>query len=237
MGLTVPLTFERLRICELYGELLHYSNMLLPNRPVGSSPSYDEEGRLIGGLDALGDLGEAMMAEADPDIEEEEEEEECVQEQAFPVSQQNRRRRSFASDTDSDRGSAFNEEVRPDVVSEPESGSSNEATTRITGPSPASSIENIVDRLSLVVPASPSGKRQQLPAFATCPPSITGISKPSSIVAPTAEPEAVTEDNFSDVGGDVEQLSPGDRLKTRFMELGILTTLVVCSRQTNFTPL
>jgi hypothetical protein len=200
--------------------------MLLPNRLVGVSPSYDEEGRLVGGLDALGDLAAAMMAEADPEIKDEEEEEtESIEEQAFPVSQQNRRRRSFASDSDSDRGSMFNEEVKPDVSSEPESGSSNEATTRATGISPASSIENLVDRLSLVVPGSPGGKRQPLPVFSTGTPPVTGFSKPSSVFALTAEPGSITEDDVSDLE---EQLSPGDRLKTRFMELGILSTLVVC---------
>jgi hypothetical protein len=201
--------------------------MLLPNRLAGLSPSYDEEGRLVGGLDALGDLAEAMMAEADPEIEEEEEEEiEHVEEQAFPVSQ-NRKRRSFASDSDSDGGSMFNEEVKADVSSELESGSSNEATTRAAGISPVTSIENLVDRLSLIMPGSPGGKRQPLPVFSTSTPPVTGISKPGSVLALTAEPDSITDDDDDD--SDLEdQLSPGDRLKTRFMELGILSTLVVC---------
>ncbi|EJU00801.1 SAPS-domain-containing protein [Dacryopinax primogenitus] len=56
MGLVVPLTFERLRICELYAELYHTSNMALLNRLPGDGPSYDSEGRLLGGLAGLGEL-------------------------------------------------------------------------------------------------------------------------------------------------------------------------------------
>lgn len=227
VGQTMPLTFERLRICELYGELLHYSNMLLPNRLVGVSPSYDEQGRLVGGLDALGDLAAAMMAEADPEVEEEEdeEEEEEVEEQPFPVSQQNRRRRSFASDSDSERGSLFNEEVKHESPSE-DSGSSNEATTRGNGPSPASSIENLRDRLSLTVPGSPGGRRQSFPMFSANTPSIPNTSKAGSVLNLPVDEDVIVEDDDDSESTDNKPLSPGDKLKSRFLELGILSTLV-----------
>ncbi|CCA74558.1 hypothetical protein PIIN_08510 [Serendipita indica DSM 11827] len=231
VGPLVPLTFERLRICELFGELLHYSNMLLPNRIPGTSPTYDEDGRLVGGLDALGDLAAAMMAEADPDAEEvesdeEEEPEEKPEEPAFPVSQQNRKRRSFASDSDSDGGSMLNEELKE--VHSPadiDSGSSNEATSKGAGVSPVSSIENLVDRLSLVVPGSPKARRPSLSPFTPGTPPVPVYSKAGSVIMPPVEPDAIVDDDVADVTGS-KVLSPGDALKSRFMELRIFPTLL-----------
>ena len=55
-----PLTFERFRICELYAELLHCSNMAIFNRNVANGPHYDDYGRLVGGLDALTQLARAL---------------------------------------------------------------------------------------------------------------------------------------------------------------------------------
>jgi serine/threonine-protein phosphatase 6 regulatory subunit 3 len=220
VGPVVPLTAERLRVCELYGELLHYSNMLLPNRIPHTSPFYDDEGRLVGGLDALGDLAAAMMAEADPEMEqeetEEEEEEDQIEPSPFPVSQQNRRRRSFASDSDSD--SMFNQEHEAPSPGEGESGTNNEFTSRGVVASPASSIENMVERLSLVVPGSPGSRHLSLAQFN---PGTPPISKMGSTVALPIDPEAITD-------ADDEPLSPGDQLKRRFLDLGILSTLLVC---------
>ncbi|TIB73962.1 SAPS-domain-containing protein [Wallemia mellicola] len=60
MGPIKPLTFERFRICELYAELLHCSNMGIFNRNTTVGPYYDNYGRLIGGLDALTQLARAL---------------------------------------------------------------------------------------------------------------------------------------------------------------------------------
>lgn len=64
VGPLVPLTLERFRIIELYSELLHCSNMSLLNRRRGFGPSYDEQGRLMGGLDALEQLARVI----DPNV-------------------------------------------------------------------------------------------------------------------------------------------------------------------------
>lgn len=199
--------------------------MLLPNRIPNTSPSYDSEGRLVGGLDALGDLAAAMMAEADPEMEEEEaeepeeEEEEKAVPSPFPVSQQNRRRRSFASDSDSD--TMFNPEHELSSPGEGESGTSNEMTSKGIGVSPASSIENMVERLSLVVPGSPSSRRLSLAHFAPGTPPTINTSRLGSTVA---LPETIAD---SEIQSEAEPLSPGDQLKSRFLELGILSTLLV----------
>ena len=60
LGPLIPLSFERFRICELYAELLHCSNMSLLNRPPEFDALYDEEGRLKGGLPALEDLARVI---------------------------------------------------------------------------------------------------------------------------------------------------------------------------------
>lgn len=64
VGPLIPLTLERFRIFELYAELLHCSNMSLLNRRRGFGPSYDEQGRLMGGLDALEQLARVI----DPNV-------------------------------------------------------------------------------------------------------------------------------------------------------------------------
>jgi hypothetical protein len=60
VGSITPLTFERYRICELYAELLHCSNMSLLNRPADYDYLYDSEGRLQGGLSALEELAQVI---------------------------------------------------------------------------------------------------------------------------------------------------------------------------------
>lgn len=69
MGELTPLTFERYRICELYAELLHASNMTLLNRPREFDNLYDSSGRLQGGLSALEQLAQviAIGAGGEPD--------------------------------------------------------------------------------------------------------------------------------------------------------------------------
>ncbi|KAG9123455.1 hypothetical protein FRC07_014913, partial [Ceratobasidium sp. 392] len=64
VGALIPLTLERFRIFEFYAELLHCSNMSLLNRRRGFGPSYDEHGRLMGGLDALEQLARVI----DPNV-------------------------------------------------------------------------------------------------------------------------------------------------------------------------
>ncbi|KAF9010875.1 SAPS-domain-containing protein [Hymenopellis radicata] len=56
VGTSLPLTFERFRICELIAELLHCSNMSLLNRPLDKNNIYDSQGRLTGGLAGLEEL-------------------------------------------------------------------------------------------------------------------------------------------------------------------------------------
>ncbi|KAI0273537.1 SIT4 phosphatase-associated protein-domain-containing protein [Gloeopeniophorella convolvens] len=60
VGNITPLTFERYRICELYAELLHCSNMSLLNRSAEYNYLYDSDGRLQGGLSSLEELAQVI---------------------------------------------------------------------------------------------------------------------------------------------------------------------------------
>ncbi|TFK68279.1 SAPS-domain-containing protein [Pluteus cervinus] len=60
VGPILPLTFERYRLCELFAELLHCSNMALLNRGHQHDHLYDSEGRLQGGLAGLDELSQII---------------------------------------------------------------------------------------------------------------------------------------------------------------------------------
>ncbi|KAK0463504.1 SIT4 phosphatase-associated protein-domain-containing protein [Desarmillaria tabescens] len=60
VGMVLPLTFERFRICEMIAELLHCSNMSLLNRPPEQNKIYDSQGRLTGGLAGLEELAKLV---------------------------------------------------------------------------------------------------------------------------------------------------------------------------------
>ncbi|GAA6061581.1 hypothetical protein JCM10212_004331 [Sporobolomyces blumeae] len=66
-GLLAPLTLERFRICELYAELLHCSNMSLLNRPDRTSGIYDSNGYLATGWRAADDLARALAGPIAPE--------------------------------------------------------------------------------------------------------------------------------------------------------------------------
>ncbi|GAA6027040.1 hypothetical protein JCM8097_006062 [Rhodosporidiobolus ruineniae] len=59
-GKRPPLTLERFRICEFYAELLHCSNMSLVNRPDRSTNLYSPTGHLLRGWQGADDLAAAL---------------------------------------------------------------------------------------------------------------------------------------------------------------------------------
>ncbi|TFY55298.1 hypothetical protein EVJ58_g8333, partial [Rhodofomes roseus] len=89
VGELTPLTFERYRICELYAELLHASNMSLLNRPREYDNLYDATGRLQGGLSALEQLAQVIAVgsggEPNEDDMDDEEGEDIEPAHDFPV--------------------------------------------------------------------------------------------------------------------------------------------------------
>ncbi|KZP01165.1 SAPS-domain-containing protein [Calocera viscosa TUFC12733] len=189
MGPVVPLTFERLRICELYAELYHTSNMALLNRLPGDGPDYDNEGRLLGGLKGLGELarvtasGPSDASHSDRDVEESE----LQAAKELPVSN---------SSTDASSISA-DEEILEEVLEEVpvhddplESGPSERTDNQICA----------VER-------------------ETAPPA-----------DPFQDPDDIDEGAVRTPGLGIDlhtgQLCSGDRLKRRYLDLGVLETLL-----------
>lgn len=257
VGTVVPLTMERLRIVELYADILHYSNMVMPNRPPGSKPAFDDTGRLVGGLAALNDLVGAMLdanqvnerdvGDEDEDedegeaTDEEEEEEEEIQRPSFPISSA-QRKPLYESDSDIDSTEGSHESVVLPTTSVDMAsvgpGRSTPPVLTLPGASPASSIDQLAERLSsLSAPGSPAGslrnnlkgERQPSSASGTKSPgrasggngsraaSILHMSPSDGSPASTSEP----------IG--VEELAKplGERLKKRYLELDVLNALLV----------
>ncbi|THH23096.1 hypothetical protein EUX98_g8077 [Antrodiella citrinella] len=90
IGQLTPLTFERYRLCELYAELLHCSNMSLVNRPSDYDHLYDAEGRLQGGLSSLEELAQVIAmnsgGDQDQDGMDDDDEDDMEPAHEFPVS-------------------------------------------------------------------------------------------------------------------------------------------------------
>ncbi|KAI0748433.1 SIT4 phosphatase-associated protein-domain-containing protein [Daedaleopsis nitida] len=89
LGAIPPLTFERYRICELYAELLHCSNMSLLNRDPQYDHLYGADGRLQGGLSALEELAQVIAignGSGDNDGMDDDEEDDVESAHEFPVS-------------------------------------------------------------------------------------------------------------------------------------------------------
>jgi len=253
---------ERLRIVELYADILHYSNMVMPNRPPGSKLAFDDTGRLVGGLAALNDLVEAMLDaneanEQAVDEEDEEDgasmdqegEEEEIQRPAFPISSA-QRKPLYESDSDVDSTEGPQENiVMPSASVDmalvgPDRGTPPVLT--LPGTSSASSIDQLAERLTLLcVPGSPESslrsnsktERQFNSTSGTKSPggasaSITG--RLASILH-TSPSDGSTTSTSKPIEVEVEELAKplGERLKERYLTLGVLNALLV-SRFTSY---
>ncbi|KAL4068116.1 SIT4 phosphatase-associated protein-domain-containing protein [Scleroderma citrinum] len=134
VGLLRPLTFERYRICELYAELLHCSNMSLLNRSSEHDYLYDSEGRLQGGLSSLEQLARVIAIGSGDDQERENEDAQDEIEPALELPIHNPRSSSMLDSDDDmseDPGSsdddAMEEIVMDDMVAKDHSTENSES--------------------------------------------------------------------------------------------------------------
>lgn len=181
VGLTVPLTLERLRIVELYADILHYSNMVMPNRQPGSKPAFDEDGKLVGGLSALNDLVGAMLTatdtvdEVDPEDgdeesdndddndegeeqQQEEEVDEALERRGFPISSAQRKPLYESdSDVDSVEGIPISDNLFPNMDLSPGYPRTPPVPGITSSPSPSlpSPVEILAERLTSLRTSSP----------------------------------------------------------------------------------
>ncbi|KAF8516965.1 SIT4 phosphatase-associated protein-domain-containing protein [Hysterangium stoloniferum] len=125
VGIITPLTIERFRICELYAELLHCSNMALLNRLPGTGPIYDDNGRLMGGLSALEELARVISTgngenqtseEASGDAQEMVEAKELPVHSVSSLSTRSTDSSSLASDSDSELSDHSSDDVLEEIA-------------------------------------------------------------------------------------------------------------------------
>lgn len=205
-----PLTVERFRIVELYAELLHCSNMAILNRPVGTGPTYDDDGRLLGGLSGLDELSAALSGAEGDDGDDKPIEDVVLQgSKGLPVS---------SSSTDASSGDEVSDGEMEDVSVEdlPESPAKDDDPS--TPPAPVA--EMSIPTLNL--PASSSDDGQA----ASAAPSDMGSVSRHAVQATTAAPSDASE-MAAVTPGTKEDLAPGDLLKQKFIEHGLLITLFV----------
>ena len=237
IGPLTPLTFERFRICELYAELLHCSNMSLLNRPPEFDHLYDSEGRLQGGLAALEDLASviAIGSGNDDQSDMDAEGEELEPAQELPV-------HMGSADMNGEGGSDEDEEMSP---ANSHSGSEDDAMEevdmaddlRTASPPPLSpNDDDATENPPLVIPLSPDASTDV--SRRDRPPS--GVKRRSRSSSQTGSDRSSIRSRQGSVGSrrslkrsvlgerDTSDFLPvGDKLKQRFSETRVLSTLLV----------
>ncbi|KZT39264.1 SAPS-domain-containing protein [Sistotremastrum suecicum HHB10207 ss-3] len=213
-GTIRPLTFERLRICELYAELLHCSNMSLLNRPPGIGPKYDESGRLQGGLAALEELAQVITTSsgntAEPDRSSESVNE-IEPSKELPISGLQGRTAStsspFLSDSDDSLSGDGSDDGMEDI--DVDGSESDRAKVMSLETSGHPSVVTLPDSISgdADSPHTPSE------TSTVHPPVSSGIDSPLGSEADVEMAKNPT-------------LSSGDRLKDTFLQMNIISTLL-----------
>ncbi|KAG1756903.1 SIT4 phosphatase-associated protein-domain-containing protein [Suillus paluster] len=224
VGVITPLTFERFRICELYAELLHCSNMAILNRPTEFSDLYDKQGRLQGGLSSLEHLARVIAIgsgdERDQDAMDDNNDD---VEPALELPVTNRSRGSSLLDSDED-------------MSDDEPGSSDDdALEEIMMDDPPkvqnSPPEDVPPQQPLiVVPSSPNAASLPPPAEIAA----QGAAKRSSSTSSSGDSSTAKSPSLHSrrssrrmVSTDTApSLSIGETTKMRFLEANVLGTLL-----------
>ncbi len=219
------MTFERYRICELYAELLHCSNMALLNRSSDYDHLYDADGRLQGGLSALEELAQVIAignGSGDSEGMDDDEGDEVESAHEFPVSHAPS---SSLIDSDEDMSGGSSDEEAMEEIAMYESPRADPSPTP-QEPSCGSSLARVASPLTL----SPSS-----PAPSTSPGDISSF--PQRQNSWNSEPEGPlsrprSRDSRRSVRRSTRELPIGrpvlgERLKQRFLEVNVASTLLV----------
>ncbi|KAG8887332.1 hypothetical protein FRB98_000201 [Tulasnella sp. 332] len=224
-GSVVPLTFERFRVCELYAEILHCSNMTLLNRLPDIGPIYDDQGRLQGGLKALEDLARVCSpgfnGDESPRNDEPEEDPayDVTHTTVVPVSPT----KSGDSDSSGPDGDGVSSDDVDDVL-EDVHFEDDELPSK-SSPPLAVPLETSDPSTSRHDSRSPSatGSHSERTLVEVTPPD-------ASMPSPRSDRTVVKPENSA--GNEASLLSPsqgllpGDLLKQKFLDLGIVSTLL-----------
>ncbi|KAG9318917.1 SIT4 phosphatase-associated protein-domain-containing protein [Chiua virens] len=219
VGLIRPLTFERYRICELYAELLHCSNMSLLNRTAEHDHLYDNEGRLQGGLAALETLarvialGSSDEHDREPSDEPRDEVEPALE---LPVTSPSRASLLDSDDDMSDDPGSSDDDAMEEIVMDDESAKSHFRTGDDSQAEPSSAVspscppssppsEHAAQTASQGSPVSPSPRESS--SQATVTPSRQNSRRSTRLEAPPEFPV-------------------GERLKKCFLDATVLSALL-----------
>ncbi|KAG8932147.1 hypothetical protein FRC02_001620 [Tulasnella sp. 418] len=217
-GTIIPLTFERFRICELYAELLHCSNMGLLNRPASVGPTYDDEGRLTGGLKSLESLAKVIMNGASGEDEDD-------PEGKFPDRPPSRSTLSEVVDNPLSSGTDDGDAASDASNKEREKIKDAKSATEKTTASGAS-----VSQSPAVKSPSPSetkGDSETGPSSSSDPPSTNGkkgAGEPSSSTNGESLGDAKGESD--EKAAPPEDIPSGEHLKQRYLDLNVVSTLL-----------
>ncbi|KZT23975.1 SAPS-domain-containing protein [Neolentinus lepideus HHB14362 ss-1] len=225
VGTITPLTFERYRICELYAELLHCSNMSLLNRPPEYNHIYDADGRLQGGLPALEELARviAMSNGDDGDgdaMDEEKEELEPAQE--LPISGASHDS-SSALDSDEDMEDDSDDDAMEEIaMSDEPAFAVSPPSRRSASPSPSPCPSPLVSEFTVDSPgtaASPQRKNSATPSTDS-----EGTTRPRSSSSRKSTRRSTLDSQL--VPPAPALLPVGERLKQHFLEKKVLDKML-----------
>lgn len=225
VGDLVPLTLERFRIFELYAELLHCSNMSLLNRRRGFGPTYDEQGRLTGGLDALEQLARVI----DPNISSE-----SMMDQSIDSDTARDSKELLVSSASTGSSSIISDDG---VSVDDEQGEldSQLGDSALLGSSPKAASEQMYGSSGSVMPTTgpmANSSAENLDPFSDPEPTIASsdISTPGTEVSSsntsTVRHSPISE-HFSPVVDRSAFEPSGDILKQRMIDLNIVSTILV----------
>lgn len=219
VGLLRPLTFERYRICELYAELLHCSNMSLLNRSPEHDALYDGEGRLQGGLASLEQLARVISIGSGDEQERENEDHRDEVEPALELPIHNPRGSSMLDSDDdmSDDPGSSDDDAMEEIVMDDMAHKDH----------PSESSESHSDSPT-VVHSSPITISSTPPEAATEGPiHQSPISESSVTSSPVSKSYSLRRSSKRTVTSDViSEVPVGERTKQVFLNQSVLSTLL-----------
>lgn len=230
----LPLTTERFSIIEIYAELLHSSNMSIFNRVPGSGPTYTTGGILSGGIVSLEALGVAVNGNGE-DEKEPTPDPEVTEARELPVSAGSTDASisgssDIASDDEAvldvaaDEHTPSQSPVASRVLDEAMSAENSSAADESNNPPPPSQAD--VARLRDLRDSEPTATRSGTSDMASVSHAAVAASTTAPSVASDHPTEGRTPINPSRGDGDDSDMSLGDRLKSKYLQHGVIPTLI-----------
>lgn len=226
LGDIIPFTAERFRICELLGELLHCSNMSLLNRSAEFNRLYDAQGKLQGGLHALEDLANVISAAngadrpGDPSGSDKDEVEPALE---LPVASSHTAVSGMNSDDDdmSDDHASSDEDVMEEVAMSEDLTHSGTFSTP-PGTPPTLTLSPAIMTSELSTDVSPKPRKISRRKNSSSSESSAKRQRSTSSTSPQTFRSSMHLANSV----QILSVSAGQRLKQKFLDLSVLSTLL-----------